>query len=423
MLKNSQESISEILGISERYVDLLGNYDKSQVKHYDSFRTSKDNMEYPCVISLASVDSDDFFANIATYYDSFIPVTNIFHVVNNSTFDLVKKVSKRKLIDNKNIDFLVNIFIGLMIGESYSISGNMKNKYDISSYSYARNSFSFFVARSYYLYENILDSAVLRLIWSKFSEVFKKEYSEPTVETAIFIKELLTRDFSKKPFMDLSLTDTLYFFSKNPLQENKNEVMKSFFKFYPSLENLAAEITGPYNNRMNVFNKIISTIEQRSKNFRLDEVIIAFFCNEISPGSYSHYNTLKELEYKYPAVLIWYGFFSSLSSINNDQKPNFFIKLKRDIVSPFSFEDRPICDISLDEYEILSRINNNISSLNLLNMQVMNVALVPGINMNVNINKKDFDQSNHFLNEKALKLLKEATLLLEAGRKDFKNNR
>lgn len=423
MLKNSQESISEILGIKEKHLDLLGNHDKSKVKCYDSFRSSKDNMGYPSVISLAFVDSDDFFANIATYYDSFIPVTNMFHVVNNYTFNLIKNLSKRKQIDSKNIDFILNVLIGLMVGESYLIKENIRNKYDISSYSYARNSFSFFVARSYYLYDNTLHSDILRFTWGKFSEIFNKEYSEAIVETVIFIKELLTRDFSKKPFMDLSLTDNLYLFSKKPVQENKNEVIKSFIKLYPTIETLASEINGPYNDRMNVFNKITSLIGQRSKNFRLDEVVIAFFCNEISPGSYSHYNILKELEYKYPAVLIWYGFFSSLSNVDPDQRPNLFIKLKRDIVTPFSFEDRPICDISIDEFEVLSRINNNSSSFNLMNIQVMNVALVPGININVNINKKDFDHSNLILNEKALKLLKEATLLLEAGRKDLKNNR
>ncbi len=420
MLKSTQESISEILGINEKN-NLHDN--GSNVKHYRTYRKTKDNITFPIVVLDDSVNGDDFYATIATYYENIVPLSNTMYIFNEYTSKLFDSFSKRKLYDSKNSSFIINMLIGAIIGEIYTLNNGVKSKNNVAEFSYARNTFSYFICRSFYLYENNLESDLARFLWNKFCTIFNKEYSDPVVETVIFIKNLLTRDFDKNLFIDIALADSIYNYSKSNKLECKKEVLKSFINNYPSLKEIVYEINGPYDNRINVFYKIVSEIEKQSKNFRIDEIAIAYFCNEIASGSYLHFNILKEMVNKYPAVLIWYSFFSTISYNQTGETSNLIIKLKRDITSSFSFEERPTCDISMDEYEILTRTNINRSLLNLSSNNLINISILPGVNINITFNSREVEDSPHILNQQAIRLLKEATLLLELKHNEFKRNR
>lgn len=420
MLKSTQESISEILGISKK----IDNHKKeSSVRHYRAYRKTKDNIAFPMVVLDDSIDSDDLYATVATYYENLTPLSNNIYIFNEYTCKLFDSFPKRKLYDSKNLNFIINMLIGTIIGEANTINKDIKNKNVIADYSHTRNTFSFMLCRSFYLYENNLDSDLIRFLWNKFCINFNMEYSEAIVETAIFIKNLLTRNFNENLFIDFELVDSIYNYSKFNKLDYKKEVLKNFIRNYSSLDEIAQDINGPYDNRINVFYKIVSAIEKQSRNFRIDEIAIAFFCNEISPGSYLHFNILKELVNKYPAIIIWYSFFSTISNSQTEDSSNLIIKLKRDITSSFSFEERPTCDISMDEYEVLNRTNINKSSLNLSSNSLINISILPGVNINIMFNNREVEESSHALNEQALRLLKEATLLLELKHNEIRKSR
>ncbi len=192
---------------------------------------------------------------------------------------------------------------------------------------------------------------------------------------------------------------------------------------YPNLAPLARELlTGPFDSRVEIFSKILEVVRSNPIASDIDSIAAAFFCNQILPGSFSHFRLLTRLREAFPSALLWYGVFSCLS-------PQFDItefglglvaKLTRDLLEPFSFDSRPSCDISFDEFSVLSRLPIKSDAFKPTQPKIALVALLPGVNTFTRFASEDDLPVEHDrvsidleeANTRATGLLEEAIMIL-----------
>ncbi|AXW63600.1 hypothetical protein CJO94_17125 (plasmid) [Ralstonia solanacearum] len=154
-------------------------------------------------------------------------------------------------------------------------------------------------------------------------------------------------------------------------------------ELYPATKGYFDDLRGSFDGRMTAFTQVVEVIQASSRGMRVDEIAVAFACNRILPGSFAHTRVLARLVEFFPAALVWYGFFAALAKPTASQQlsPGLLAKLERDLLDPFSFEQRPRCDISLEELEVLSRASLRAEAVKPSQQRALLVALLPGVDI------------------------------------------
>ena len=169
-------------------------------------------------------------------------------------------------------------------------------------------------------------------------------------------------------------------FLKNVISDKR---LLEYFVDIFDLKTESIKIKGIYNARISVFNSIVEKIGRSSEADIVKSACIAFFCNEILPGSMNHVASLKSYIDRYPDIVYWYTAYACIS-------PDFDIKtsmsgicfkLARDVLRPFSIDNRPSCDVSVDELEVISRVSMKASILKPKGHRVVVVSLLPGVDV------------------------------------------
>jgi hypothetical protein len=152
---------------------------------------------------------------------------------------------------------------------------------------------------------------------------------------------------------------------------------------YPHLNGILGEFDGPFDARMSVFVKGVEAIQRSMKGQETDSLAVGYLCNRILPGSFAHSRVLVRLVEFFPSALVWYGMFCATSpGFDAYQFGNgIFAKLSRDISRPFSFAQRPQCDLSLDEMEVLMRTSAKSEAIKPIQTKIAAVALLPGLDV------------------------------------------
>lgn len=122
-------------------------------------------------------------------------------------------------------------------------------------------------------------------------------------------------------------------------------------------------------------------------------------------------------------ALFWYGVFASLSKEFKWRSiaQGTGLKLIRDIQKPFSLDQRPSCDIAIEEFEVLSRASLKATAIKPLLKRALNISLLPGVEIILDIASEDKpnedtrDMSTRIFNknQKAKSLLIEALAVLD----------
>lgn len=423
MLRSRGETISEILGIKgpdhTRRDDLFESNFNAPKLHL-TFRTDfVDEINLPQVVIAKDEDTEDFFAVLAAYYQTFVPITAFIHVLGKETSKLVSKdsfVADSKLSSKETL-FFRRALLGASIGETIVTSYRSSEAEDFGNYEACRKSLSFALCRSRLLHGENISADLIVDRWSQlrhFSWLDISALSNVAIDTiyGLFhrhnqpnhllrrISGLLTNEEWGRGVLDYDLLD-----------------------LYPSIKEFIPILSGPYDTRITGLTSIIGAIQSDSQGQQTDEIAIAYFVNSILPGSYRHYGILKRLINFYPSALVWYGFFASLSDLDfqNSMFSTLMSKLERDLFEPFSFELRPKSDISFEELETLSRVKFDIQTINSILSETVLVSLVPGVDIYVALGKpapsSNFDKHRiaelEETNSKVVKLLEEALLSLK----------
>lgn len=377
MLIRKVQSLEEILLPNKRSSpssDLFTSSIKKQETIYQSFWLKQDDgVGLPLFMVPDALDFETLFADVSTFHQGISPLSAYTYICSKEIelqlFLEQKKPKSRIKFDERKL----KIDIALILGEAVTATFLVKKELMVANigYSACTQTLAASVARSRMLYPTIKPSVV-----SERWELARKLTNQ---ETSV-VPSKLTVEFSEMLGGERSSSDSATLFFKNVISD------KRLLEYFVDIFDLRAEsikIKGVYNARISVFNSIVEKVESSNEAEVVKSACIAFFCNEILPGSMNHVASLKSYIERYPDIVFWYTAYACIS-------PDFDIKtsmsgicfkLARDILRPFSIESRPSCDVSVDELDIISRVSMKASILKPKGHRVVVVSLLPGVDV------------------------------------------
>jgi hypothetical protein len=391
MLNISIESTAEIMRSlssgykSRRSSDLFSSNIEIQIQRHQTFRSPKSSNQYPLVVELSDSSREEFFADIATYHSNQLPISAHIHIITEQIREYFNPKSPDISPETNFIDSFKLACIGAALGEVLISSIGASDDLATISYAACRRSLSYVVARSHALYPSVSNKQIIdrwiRLrkltglaVTTQITEVLEE------LQNAIIYSSQAKKKSSLHSSLGLALKDLI---SGHKGLHSLHNLEISLVELYPGLTDTLPAFEDKFDDRMNIFLKSISFIQNTSQGSQNDSFTVGYLCNKLLPGSFDHSRVLVKLLDFFPSALIWYGIFCTtskkfdLSGFGN----GLFLKLIRDVQMPFSFAQRPQCDICLDELEVLSRTTVKNELIKPIQQRVASIALAPGVDI------------------------------------------
>ncbi|MFA6310746.1 MAG: hypothetical protein WCV99_01780 [Sterolibacterium sp.] len=444
MLRHRAETLSEILiaGVqrdNSPRTDLFSSSFPAGERSFDCYQsTIPDGLSVPHVIVPRSGDLEDLFAAIATYYPDQSPLTALAYVVTPESVSAVMR-ERNPSPDNDRERHGRNrrAMIGAALGEAaLAALGVPEGSGGLPSYSVIRRTLAFALARGYQLYGEQASTRQLASKWTRLRDITGLPHSQSTVQAVIRAHEVASgRMIQESTVVDRNVD---FFRAIDGLvaghDPDGDDLNKAIAALYPEAERFLHELSGVFDGRMRAFAQLVQTIQLYSRGREFDEIVVGYICNRILPSSFAHSGALVPLAQFFPAALVWYGYFSLLTkpAKTSSLSAGLVLKLERDLVEPFSLEQRPRCDISLDELDVLSRATMPAEAIKPTQQRALLVGLLPGVDVytrfgsdadrSVERARRDAEMST--LHRRVTDLLQEALGLIGApsanlGKKDY----
>ncbi|HFD86795.1 MAG TPA: hypothetical protein ENJ35_03855 [Gammaproteobacteria bacterium] len=434
-MKRSIETLSEILGTTVpaervRNDDLFSSNLVGEPTRHETFRVdSVDGLSLPNVILPASGDAEDFFATVATYYQHQTPISALVHVLGEKTACLFTSKLKSSNIRSSSHGRSFRLAcLGAGIGEATLAGLGVRETGSDTSYSACRRTLAFSLCRATLLFSSEFQSDVLAERWTRLRKLTGLNVSAAATEAVLLAHRLASESsrISNLPYIDPKLSDAL----QKLVREGDRDgdlLVTVLIDLYPGTSRYFSEFQGPFDGRMSAFTNTVEAIRASSRGTHMDEIAVAVACNRILPGSFAHAGVIQKLIDFYPAAMVWYGFVASLTGESKSQQlnPGLTAKLERDLLDVFSFEQRPRCDISLEELEVISRIKLKAEMIKSSQQRAILVSLLPGVDVYTRFDSERESVKERFRHDKEIdklqghvaKLLEEALFTLKKATK------
>lgn len=387
-------------------------------------------MPIPVAIVPAENDLDSFFADISTYHSQHSPITAYAYVFKESLSSaLGLKGRKYNAPKIDATEAVLRILICLVLGEAAS-SVAKRGSADGVSYDSCRRTFSYALSRAYLLYPK-MDLFSLLDRWTVVHELAGIE--NPPSTPGIVLRILRSAATASIESGDL-LSDVLFNLAHGV---SPGDLLPRIIAEIPEHETDMLELRGPFDRRMKAFQTIARALFTGKRDPDHTSMIIAYLANLISPGSFAYIELLQGMPYAEHSV-VWYMVFSGLTGDQSIPSVGNGVgyKIARDLIAPFSLEERPSCDIALEELIVLSRLKLTRSMLKPQLPKELIVALMPGVNVYLRFpglagvnDERTFDSAAAAKDQKLRRVLMEALSILEenvdstgASRRSVKRN-
>lgn len=382
------ESTAEIMGSlssaskSRRTSDLFSSNIEIQVRRHQTFRPRAKNHDYPLVVSVDPLGTDEFFADLATYHSNQLPISAYCHIITEEIRDYFDPTTPEITPDVELTNRFRLACMGLALGEVVISSFGASDDLAVLSYAACRRSLGYIVARNNALHKGTNPKTIINR-WIRLRELTGLPVTKQAIEVLTALQGATSRE------SDRETSDLLHSSLKTVLNEfidartDGQSIEESLTGIYPSLVRILPEFDGKFDDRMSVFLTSIELIQSESRGRLNDSFAVGYLCNKLLPGSFDHNRVLIRLFDFFPAALIWYGIFCTTSkqfdirSFGN----GLILKLLRDVHMPFFYTQRPQCDISLDELEILSRTRLKSDLIKPIQQRIASIALAPGVDI------------------------------------------
>lgn len=360
-------------------------------------------------------DEESFFADVATYYPAWSPVTAHIHVLRKDQIPEKTITTRTRAKAKPSIrpeKATLSIWSALAYAEAASLCVIYNLAEQEPSYGLCRRTLAFSLARASSLYPGIATPVVAEK-WNKLRAITFAEPSHVLVDTITFLSSLLrggTQNSLSDQFGEvLPLLPDLDF---SQFLANDNDIGRYLLEYHPLVANAVSELSGDFDRRMEAFQNIVKLVRENPQGQLIDTVTIAFFANRILPGSMRYMRVLGRLLGNYQSLLVWYGFFSALSERYTSESAALATdrKLQRDINQYFDLRISPHADISIDEFHTLSRVGLKSIALRPIQPRSLFVSLLPGIDVHVRLSEEFADPDNR--DAETLRQLKQRDKLL-----------
>lgn len=441
MRRHRAETLSEILSagvqrdIAPR-TDLFSSNFPAGERSFDCYQSAiPDGLSVPQVIVPRSGDLEDLFAAIATYYPDQSPLTALAYVITPESANAVMR-ERNPRPDNDHGRYR-RAMTGAALGEAaLAALGAPEGSGRLPSYSVIRRTLAFALARGHQLYGEQASARQLASKWTRLRDITGLPHSQSTVQAVIRAHEVASGRMVQEP---TAVDRNVHFYKAihslvaghDPDGDDLNSAIAAC---YPDAERFLHELSGVFDGRMRAFAQLVQTIQLYSRGREVDEIAVGYICNRILPSSFAHSGALVPLASFFPAALVWYGYFSMLTkpAKTSSLSSGLLLKLERDLVEPFSLEQRPRCDISLEELDVLSRATMRAEAIKPTQQRALLVGLLPGVDVyarfgsdaDSSVERARRDAETSTLHGRVADLLQEALGLIGApsanpGKKDY----
>ncbi len=427
-------SVNELLGEKRKNKpnDLFSSSDEISQKKLSCYWSEFSNPEQdlPSTIVLEKENVEDFYAEIATFFQEYSPLSAYSHVVHRSFAEKVGFPDRFSHLRAEAQEFdqpNLRLWVALALAEATSNSLMHSDGEGGLSFSACRRSLSFCLARTKFLYPNLPPSIVAER-WQELRKICRMQTSEELVSSITMIFSALLNESPVDTFN--LIDDETRSLLKSLVNGNSAEInFWNFFKnFYKDIGQFSLQFSGSFDDRIFAFENATTVVRNNKKGTLLDSITVAFFANLLLPGSFGHIKLLSRYISEFPACIVWYGFFTALSADFdfNTIHDGIGRKLIRDIRSNFDPLSPPRDDISLDELRVLSRIILRSNNVKPMHQRTIQVAIYPGIDLlsrffpengtelAPRISEKE-QNAQEIRNQHAIELLRKAQKLLAGG--------
>jgi hypothetical protein len=435
MFRENAETLSAIIGEASSQgrapdADLFSSTLSHSIRRHETQRLSMgDGLHLPHIIVPADYDTEDFFVSLATFYPNYAPLTAFVYVLDRETrtyFRQEHERGPRSSYRDSNDWQLASI--GAAIGETYLLAISTTDVGTFPGYSACKRSLAYAICRAKSIYP-FCDFYYVAKRWARLRRLTGLGVTDSSM-TAVQLSHALLFDQSNTEQL-AHFPPTLLEAIRSYLREvrtNQFQLTTVILEMYPRLELYMDGLSGPFDARMKAFTELAAIVRSATQGRDADSVAVAFLCNLILPGSFDHARVLAKLVEWYPTALIWYGIFSAVTGGMTQNTANYGLvsKLIRDANCNFSFENRPECDLSLDELEVLSRLSLKPEAIRPSHQKVASIALLPGVDVFSRISAEsesteDRDRDRRIVESRELnlhvtKMLEEAILVLRRNR-------
>lgn len=444
MLQHRAETLSEIFSTGGQRdirptTDLFSSSFSAGKRSFDCYQSSiPDGLSVPHVIVPRSDDLEDLFAAIATYYPDQSPLTALAHVLTPESANAVMREENPRLDDDHEHNARYRrAMIGAALGEAVLAAlGAPEGSGGLPSYSVIRRTLAFALARGNHIYGEKASARMVAAKWTRLRDITGLPYSQPIVQAVIRAREVASGRIIQEPALaagDVDFYRAIHTFvaGHDPDGDQLDNVIATC---YPEAESFLHQLSGVFDGRMRAFAQLVQTIQLHSRGREVDEIAVGYICNRILPSSFAHSGALVPLAPFFPAALVWYGYFSLLTKLAkaSSLSAGLLLKLERDVVEPFSLEQRPRCDISLEELDVLSRATMRAEAIKPTQQRALLVGLLPGVDVytrfgsdaDSSVERARREDETSALHGRVAGLLREALGLIGApstnsGKKDY----
>jgi len=355
-----------------------------------------DGLQLPIAIEASGDEREEVFAEVATFYANNSPLSAYVHVVDKSIFDFEKGSRKNKTNKDEALTrHKLGLAVAMAVGEVLTSSIKNENLGETSEYSSYKSTMSFCIARSMILHRHYPSNKVADS-WMRAKRFSGEALSRQFYAAILWANQLVLAEevnISRGPLLIDELNEGFLSFLRGKI--SSESFSSNFVEIYPGIKSNLEQLAGPYDGRLAAFEKISSAIHEKSSSSDADAIGIAFYCNQIQPGTLAHFGLLRRHIAKFPLVIFWYCLFAGLSKEYdfNSVASGMGRKLSRDLLENFSFQQRPKCDVSIDELEVLSRALLKPSVIKSTYHGYLTVSLLPGVDVVVASSDRESEKS------------------------------
>lgn len=388
MFKRSTETLAEIIGSGTneavpRNEDLFSLSTRHEPGRHKVFRLEQpDALALPNVIIPAGGDLEDFFAIVATYYQDITPLSSVTHVLSDETSCLFTGEAKPvgRCSPSSSADFRIAC-LGAAVGEATLAGLGVNNMGGGLSYAACRRTLAFSLCRATVLYDTAFEGRTLAARWTRLRNLTGLSASSTVTDAVLHAHMFAAGHTTESSRIELPLREALKASATGPMGDGR--LVSVLITLYPAMDRYLESLRGPFDGRMSAFTRLVESVRTSTRGQYSDDIAVAFACNRILPGSFAHSTVLARLVEFFPSALVWYGYFAALSNPSDSQHlgTSLISKLGRDLDEEFSFKQRPRCDISLEELEILTRISLSADLIKPSQPRAVLVALLPGVDI------------------------------------------
>lgn len=401
MLYNKFQAVEEfLLGQQQpsKNNDLFSSTVNRENRRHSCFWSKDvDPLELPIFIVPFESDFETLFADVATFHPSFSPISAYVHVCAETAANALGVGSKKSGRSVRTDDRKVKLYLGSMLGEA--VTNTLLDSQALSSanigYASCAQTLSFSIARAKTLYPDVKIGEVASK-WALAHKLTQKKIEKTIFDAVIDIHgfvDIYSSNVKGNYRRDASIdSDLVYGNLHGAVSESE---LVNFFQSEFDISEQAKALSGAFNERAAVFNSLVNSVGCASSTKQSKSACIAYYCNKILPGSFAHVGLLKDKVVAYPDIALWYAIYACLSPECNVRAiaSGIGLKLIRDLLSPLAVEERPSCDISVDELEVLSRVSLKASVIKPKHRRLMRVSLLPGVDIEIAFGDAEYGSS------------------------------